>query len=148
MEKTVAVRSWVRTVYLYLAALIGIILITVGSVRLVDLGLRNWVFTAADQDERHHFFQPPLPMALERVERAAAADQEFTAQERSMMRHWLADYQRWQEHQQSVDPLLSRRQRTASSSLALMLIGLPLYLYHWSLIRRETRQAASSLSAG
>jgi len=138
-----AVRSWVRSIYLYLAALIGLALITVGGVRLVDLGLRSWVFTQADREETMHMFQPPMPFALERVERLGTSDVELSAQERTLVRQWLTDYQRWQERQQQVDPVVSRRQRTAASSLALILIGLPLYLYHWTLIRGEGRARGS-----
>jgi hypothetical protein len=138
------VRTWVRNVYLYLAALIGLVLVTVGGVRLADLGLRAWVFTAADEEETLHLFQPPLPFALERVERIAATDPELTPQQRTLLQQWLVDYERWQERQRRINPITVRRQRTAASSLALILIGLPLYLYHWGLIRRESRGPGES----
>jgi uncharacterized membrane protein len=143
METVASVPPWVRNIYLYLAALIGLILVTVGGVRLVDLGLRATVFTEADREEVMHRFQPPMPFALERVQRVSEAGAELTPEERTMVRQWLADYERWQELQQRVDPVVSRRQRAAASSLALILIGLPLYLYHWRLIRRESRRGAA-----
>lgn len=60
-------RSLIRTIYLYLFALVGLALLTTGTVRFVDMGL------------------------------------------------------------------------DASINLAMILVGLPLYLYHWQIIGRETR---------
>lgn len=129
-------RSWVRTVYLYGVSLLGIVLLTIGTVRLVDLGLKALVFTGAEEDERFYAMQPPPPPA--RTERVgAAAEGELDAEERAMVRQWLDDYRLWKERTSRIDPVSARRQRTASSSLALVLIGLPLYLYHWRLVRRE-----------
>lgn len=133
-------RSWVRPVYLYLAALIGLVLVAIGGIRLVDLGLRSWIFTAADLEETRDFFQPPLPIALERVQRLPEATDELTAAERELVRQWLDDYRRWQERREGIDPVAARRQRTAASSLSLIIIGLPLYGYHWRLIRRGGRR--------
>lgn len=131
-------RSWVRTLYLYLAALFGLMLLAIGGIRLLDLGLKAWVFTAAEQEERLSYQQPPMPMALERAERIGAGEPaELSADERAAIRQWLADYRQWQERSRAVDPIRSRRERSASTSLAMILVGLPLYLYHWLLIRRE-----------
>lgn len=38
----------IRKIYLYLFALIGLVLITIGSVQLINLGLKVYVFTKAD----------------------------------------------------------------------------------------------------
>lgn len=134
-------RSWVRTVYLYLMALIGLVLLTTGGVRLLDMGLKAFVFTQAEQEERISLRQPPMPGVLERLDRIERGDPtgepELTPQERATLRQWLDEYERWREEQARVDPIVSRRQRSASSALALILIGLPLYGYHWRLIRRE-----------
>jgi hypothetical protein len=49
----------------------------------------------------------------------------------------LIEYQRWQEFQGKIDYVKSERQRSAANSLAFIIVGLPIYLYHWSLIRKE-----------
>ena len=137
-DPRIATRSWVRTVYLYMMALLGLVLLTIGGVRMLDLGLKAFVFTEADQEQRFSMMQPPMPMMLERMERIDRGDEpDLTPQERAAVRQWLQDYERWREQADRVDPITSRRQRTASSALALILIGLPLYGYHWRLIRRE-----------
>jgi hypothetical protein len=143
METTAALaapsrRHLVRTIYLYLVAFLGVLLLTVGGVRFLDMGLKALVFTSAEQEETMHVRQPPIPFALERARQVAGGSgDEFTPEERAMAREWLREYEAWRERTATLNPVLARRQRTASSSLAMILIGLPLYLYHWALIRRE-----------
>ncbi len=132
-------RSWIRSLYLYLAALFGLVLLSIGGVRLLDMGLRAWIFTEADSERRIYAFQPPMPPPAERLERFTGQE-ELTEEERAMVRQWLEEYRSWRERSARIDPVTAERHRTAASSLAMILIGLPLYLYHWRLIRGEARR--------
>lgn len=131
----------IRTLYLYVAALIGLALVTAGGVRLVDLGLRATVFTQAEAEMRMQRSFPPPFMPPDRMGRNLS---EMTPEERTAWSEWLASQRRWQAEMRRIDPVASQRARTASSALAMLLIGLPLYLYHWRIIRRELRQVHSS----
>ena len=51
----------------------------------------------------------------------------------------IQNYKEWEEQSEVVDPITSKRHRDASINLSLILIGLPLYLYHWGFITRETK---------
>jgi hypothetical protein len=131
---------WVRIVYLYLFALLGLVLLTVGGVQLVSLGLRTFVLTHADAElgMRHPGPDPPIrfqPTA--RDEQVARDTVVLSLEEREALRHWAAEYERYRRHWATVDPIRSRRQRDAARALALLLVGLPLYGYHWRVIRRE-----------
>jgi hypothetical protein len=129
--------SWIRTVYLYLFALLGLVLITVGSVQLVGLGLRTWVLTDADAEARvRHSIEPPLRPGPERIENLAE-DTTLDEETRRALRSWAEDYHRMREQRAAIDPVRSRRQREAAGALALLLVGVPLYLYHWRTIHRE-----------
>jgi hypothetical protein len=132
-------RSWIRSLYLYLAALFGLVLLSIGGVRLLDMGLRAWIFTEADSERRIYAFQPPMPPPTERLDRLTGRE-ELTEEERAMVRQWLEEYRGWRERSARVDPVTAERHRTAASSLAMILLGLPLYLYHWRLIRGEARR--------
>lgn len=129
----------VRTIYLYLFALLGLIFIAVGSIRLLDMALRTFIFREADAMER--FEPPPVPM-LGRLERIDDIGEraELSEEEKQVLRRSIEDYRRWEERQQRIDPVRARRQREASSSLAMILVGLPLYLYHWRIVRREAAE--------
>jgi len=136
MEK----HSLVRTIYLYLFALVGLALITVGGVRFVDMGLKAFVFTQAEQEERiRHKYPPMLPIQIERYEENKEITQELTSSEKQAIKNWMEDYKRWQEEESRINYLTVKRHREASQNLAFILIGLPLYLYHWRIIKRETK---------
>ncbi|CAN5908661.1 hypothetical protein BH23GEM7_BH23GEM7_23890 [soil metagenome] len=132
-------RSWIRSLYLYLAALFGLVLLSIGGVRLLDMGLRAWIFTEADSERRIYAFQPPMPPPTERLERLTGRE-DLSEEERAMVRQWLEEYRSWRERSAGIDPVTAERHRTAASSLAMILLGLPLYLYHWRLIRAEARR--------
>lgn len=131
--------SLVRTVYLYLFAVLGLVLLTIGGVRFIDMGLKAVVFTQAEEEQRLYSMQPPLPYLPVDVD--ALQDEEgLTEKEKASIRQWLAEYEAWQERSSKIDPVTAQRQRDASINLALILVGIPLYLYHWGIIRRELRK--------
>lgn len=135
--------SVIRTIYLYLFALIGLGLIVMGSVKMLDMGLKMFVFTKAEEPERlqSRILYPPI--AIEKLQTATEGGTELklTDAEKAQLKQFLEDYKKSQEEQSKIDYLASSRQREASNNIAMILIGLPLYLYHWRIIRRETKEA-------
>ena len=133
--------SLIRTIYLYLFALLGLVLLTIGSVRFVDMGLKTFVFTKAD-DQQRYYEEPMLaPYSFQRVEKLSQ-DEELTDQEKEQIKVWIADYNEAKEKKENIDPVVARRHKDASFNLAMILIGLPLYLFHWRIIRKETKNKA------
>jgi hypothetical protein len=128
--------STVRTIYLYTFALLGLVLMTIGAVRFVEMGLKAVVFRSADAEQRFYARQPTMPPIRPDMERWSA-DESLSAQEREALRQWLADYESWRKTSATLDPVAAQRHRDAATGLALLIVGLPLYLFHWRLIRRE-----------
>ncbi|MCR4283959.1 MAG: hypothetical protein NUV64_01395 [Parcubacteria group bacterium] len=129
---------FVRTIYLYLFTLLGLALLVVGGVRFVDMGLKTFIFTKADQEQRIMSRQPfYAPYPTERLEKSEDAA-EFSEQEKAEIKQWLVNYKNWEKERAEIDPVSARRHRDASLNLALILIGLPLYIYHWRIIKKET----------
>jgi hypothetical protein len=136
---------FIRTIYLYLFALVGLALVAIGAVRLVNVGLKIFVFTKADQ-EINFSRQPPIfaPQPLREVkeEDFLAAMENckqkciLTETQKDEITRWLADYKIWREHPK-IDYQSQQRQRESAWSLAFILVGLPLWLYHWAIIKRE-----------
>jgi len=131
----------IRTIYLYLFALLGLALLIIGGVRFLDMGLKAFVFTKAEEEQRLIYKQPPyVPYPVQRIEKLQEEEEELSEEERATIKQWLADYENWKERRSQIDPVTARRHRDASLNLSLILIGLPLYLYHWQIIRRENKQ--------
>jgi len=133
----------VRTIYLYLFALVGLTLLVIGSVRFVDMGLKAFIFTKADEEQRLNYIQPSSPYPIEKFQSITQSPETtvtLTESEKVSLQMWLADYESWKKRRDAIDPILSQRQRDASFNLAMIIVGLPLYLFHWWLIKKETRQ--------
>lgn len=104
----------IRKIYLYLFALVGLFMITVGSARLVNLALKVYVFQEADR-----YYEYPVPRTVD--EKAGEIQQPDPKE--------LEEFNKRQTR--------SQRQRELAESLAWIIVGLPLWLYHWTVIKRE-----------
>ena len=107
----------IRNIYLYLFALIGLIISTIGAVQLVNLGLRTYVFTGADT-----YYTYPAAKPVPTSGTTTAASQEPSQ----------AEIDTFNRNQQAAN-----RQRDAAQAFAMLLIGIPLYSYHWRVIKKE-----------
>lgn len=101
-----------RKVYLYMFAIIGLILVIIGSVSLVNLGLKKFIFTKSDYPCYNY----------QMIEKTS--EERITAEENT---------------KQCEEQRTSDKQRQASNALAQLIIGLPLYFYHWMVIKKENQ---------
>jgi hypothetical protein len=144
MTKIMRKNPIIRTIYLYLFATLGLIFLAIGAIRFIDMGLKAFVFTKAEQEQRSMYKQPPMPYALEKIEGIVETEPgktQLTELELTQVRQWLVEYRSWKENYGQIDPVVSQRHRDSSINLSLMIVGLPLYLYHWSVIKKEVREA-------
>lgn len=134
----------VRTIYLYLFTIVGLALLVAGSVRFLDMALKTFIFKAADEPQRiqqkyYGLSSPILPISAGKLE-VAENDTQLTDAERAAIEEWAENYKKQQEEMAKIDYVSSERQREASINLAMILVGLPLYLYHWTTIKREMKK--------
>lgn len=108
----------IRKIYLYLFALIGLVLMVIGGVRLVSLGLKAYIFTKADT----YYDYPRSKLAI--VENG-----------KEVVEPTKEELDEFNKNQAS-----SNRQREAAESIAFMIVGLPLYLYHWTVIKKDKKE--------
>lgn len=98
-----------RLLYLYLFSFVGLLIVVIGSIQMVNLGLKTFVFKDIDVYEIY----PSYPTKEEVVEDPAIIAQR---QKREASR---------------------QQQRELVNSVSMIVVGLPLYLYHWKLIAKE-----------
>ena len=109
----------IRKIYLYLFSLIGLVLVVTGCVQLVNLGLKAYIFTSADQYYNYPVAAPtpPTDKNVSTTIPAQPTDAQMKA---------------YQDQQTK-----SQRESTAANALAMIVVGIPLYLYHWRVIRKD-----------
>ncbi|OGG95605.1 hypothetical protein A3E04_02655 [Candidatus Kuenenbacteria bacterium RIFCSPHIGHO2_12_FULL_42_14] len=122
-------------------------MLVVGASMIINLGLKTWIFTKADRADSYAARPTPLYLTSETkgVEDLKACGEKcnLTVAQREQLAQWLTDYKNWQETDAARDPnfyLVQNRQRQASTALSLILVGLPLWLFHWSVIKKDNRK--------
>lgn len=111
----------IRKIYLYLFSLIGLVLVVIGCVQLVNLGLKAYIFPDADKYYSYPVAVPaPVQPAGKNVSTTVPA-QPTDAQMKT-----------YQDEQTK-----SQRESTAAEALAMIIVGVPLYLYHWRVIKKD-----------
>lgn len=128
----------IRNVYLYLVTLIGLITFIFGSVGIINNMLQHYVFQVDQSDM--YYAQPIYPGFKGQCAQAYPdpADKEGkrmiipTTQE-------VADCQKAEKEQ---NERINRANfgRELSISLAQIVIGLPIWLFHWGIIQKEARK--------
>lgn len=138
----------IRTIYLYLFSLVGLIVLIIGLGRLVDLGLKIYIFKNADSNEMAYPSQPPtysydvVKAPVTNLQKQADKC-ELTVEQKKGIDTWLQDYNNWltaEKERVKIDYVRQRRESQASSAISMILVGLPLYLYHWILIKRDRKE--------
>lgn len=99
-----------RLLYLYLFSFVGLLITIIGSIQIIDLGLKTYVFQV---DEYTYYPEPFI----------GEDGKEIVSKEEQIRRN---------EEDQS-----NQRKRQLSNSIAMILVGAPVYLYHWKTIKKE-----------
>lgn len=115
-----AMNLTLRKVFLYIFASIGLILCIIGLVSLINLGLRTYVFTKSDYPCGSPSYARLTP----------AEEQQGMTQEEK-------EKQEAEAKQICEDGRTSEKQRSAANAIAMLIVGVPLYIYHWNTIRRD-----------
>lgn len=105
----------IRLLYLYLFSFVGLLIVVIGSVQLVNLGIRTYIFP---QSDNYYDLTPAIMLK--------APDGEISSPSAQVDQEKINRLQ--------VD---RQRQRDFTNSISMIIIGLPLYLYHWRTIQNQ-----------
>lgn len=100
----------IRLLYLYLFSFVGLLISIIGSIQIVDLGLKNYVFRVSE----YSYYVDPV-----------VSEKQTISPEEMEKRN---------KEEQS-----NQRKRQLSNSIAMILVGVPVYLYHWKTIKKEQK---------
>lgn len=140
MAQHTPLKNIIKTVYFYLFSLIGLIIVTIGGIQLLNIGLKTYVFKAADFDRRISMRQPMMPYFSEDAILKLSESKELTNEEKASVKRWIESFNEWEKESQSIDYVASERSREAATSTAMILVGIPLFAYHWMVIRNELKK--------
>jgi uncharacterized membrane protein YccF (DUF307 family) len=100
----------IRLLYLYLFSFVGLLISIIGSIQLVDLGLKNYVFRVSE----YTYYADQIT-----IEKQTISPEEM--------------------ERRNKEEQTNQRKRQLSNSIAMILVGVPVYLYHWKTIKKEQK---------
>ena len=108
----------IRLLYLYLFSFIGLLVIVIGTIRLVQLGIKVYIFKGADQ-----FTPIYAPVTSPDGKTIVQTQEQVDAQKKA-----------------NDDENQKQREREVAEALAMLIVGIPLYKYHWNIIQKENKK--------
>jgi hypothetical protein len=109
----------IRLIYLYLFSFVGLIIAVIGCVRMVDLGLKMTLIGGPTLTYPIQYAVGPDGKMLDGRTKEQIAEDE----RKNML------FQKEQEARQQKQDI--------AGALAMVIVGAPLYLYHWRLVQKE-----------
>lgn len=103
-----------RLLYLYLFSFVGLLITVIGSIQIIDLGLKTYVFKVSE----YTYYAEPVASPDGKTSGISIEEQ----QKRNAVEQ------------------TNQRKRQLSTSLSMILVGAPLYLYHWKTIKKEAKR--------
>lgn len=132
----------IRTIYLYVAALISLIFTAVGAGTIINTTLKAYVFPEA---EKKSFYecnqQPPMIGApdISGYKSIATEDQKI------QLDQLLKDYQIWKENSVGEQCIKPARQNKIVDALTMLFIALPICLIHWKIIKKDKEEKETDI---
>jgi len=113
----------IKKIYLYAVSLISLVMIVIAAVILINMALKTWVFTKADNNA----FYPPI------CSEPAVNDPTISALKPGQCNPGMEEQQKQIEKENRA----AQKQRDAAQALAMILVATPVFYYHWRLARKE-----------
>jgi len=129
----------IKTIYIYLVSFVALMMIVISTVDLLNQTLRAFVFTKADNYNR---YAKPIGcedgMAIvDKTEDAVRAENLDTTKTNTKMTAEKCAQLEKANLEREKQNQIADRQRDFANDIALILVGLPLFYFHWRIARRR-----------
>lgn len=115
--------AWVRTVYIYLATFLGLIFIMIGSATLVNRFLQTYVFPV------DYYYFNGMYECKTKYDPGAEKERDMTEEEQTECKT--------QMEEQNKKNAENEKNRDFAWSLSMLLVGIPVFIGHWRIVRKE-----------
>lgn len=114
--------TWIKKAYLYVVSLVSLIIIMIGAITLLNMGLK--ILLNAEE----YYAYPMMAVNCQTVPAERSADVKTTECDPA----YQAKQQEYEKKNQQ-----QQRKRDIAQSLAMIIVGAPVFYYHWKLARKE-----------
>ncbi len=145
--KTAGRGEAVKGAFLHAVSLVMLAFIVVSVIYLLQLGLRSWVFTKA-QDPYHYISPPPtLYLSSDKatsgpVLYGCSEKCEFSDVDKEQLKSWKESYQEWKKDQSGTSSVTLQRKRNLVNASSFLIVALPLYWwFFFVMLQKEAKKA-------
>lgn len=121
----------IKNIYLYLVSFVSLMMITISVANMVDIALKTYVFTKADDN----FYYPVAPCAVPSPKEAGISGQEQTT---SSLAECAKEEGRVKR--QADENRTAQRQQDLVRDISFVVVGIPLFAYHWRVVRKKEEE--------
>lgn len=109
----------IKKIYLFSVSLISLVIMVIAGIILINLVLKTWILTKADQN----YYSAPCittkPTQTEGIPVACTPEEEAA------------------QKKQNEDNRTAQKQTDAAQALAMLIVASPVFYFHWRLARKE-----------
>ena len=115
----------IKKIYLYLVSVIALVIMVIGGIILLNMALKTWVFTKADNNFYLDTYRCSAPVTTTEPATEKTTEPTCTPEQEEKQR-------KEQEEQKTAN-----KQRDAAQATAMILVASPVWFFHWRLAKRE-----------
>jgi len=127
----------IKIIYLYVVSLISLGFLAGGIGNLINTTAKAYVFKEAEKRDYSFCNNQPYFYNLTDLKEKSAISPEEDKQKIDSI---ISDYENWKAQNTGEVCYKSEREKRMVDSITMILIALPLYLFHWSMARKEKQE--------
>lgn len=119
MDSPTPKSNLIKNIYLYLVSFVALMMVVFSTADIINTVLRTYVFTKADQT---YYYNAPCVAPTGNMDEKLPVD---------------CEKQRALDIKQNQDNMVAQRQRDLVRDISFIVVGIPLFAFHWRIIRRK-----------
>lgn len=117
----------IKSIYFYLVSFVALMMVVFSTADIINIALKTWVFTKADNER---YYSPPCEPPVYPIERGAKVPAPVFDK--------AACEKQTEENKKNEEAnRVARKQQSVVRDLSMILVGIPLFLMHWRIVRRK-----------
>lgn len=129
MEQTTNRVAIIKNIYFYLVSFVALMMVVFSLADLINTALRTWIFTKADYYDYSYTVPACDPLASKTMDTSTP---KLSAEECAALQA--------QNEKRQQDSQESQRQRDMVRDISMIVVGLPVFVFHWLAIRKREQE--------
>ncbi len=121
-------RKTIKSIYFYLVSFVALMMVVFSTADAINIALKTWVFTAADKDMYNYprsICEMQVPATPPNVKPVPTVSKED------------CEKQNEENIKQNETGRMAQKQRDVVRDLSMIVVGIPLFLIHWRIVRSK-----------